>query len=149
MRHFRVVPAATLLVLSASSLAGAQVWYPPYPYYRYAQPESDVRILVKPNEASVYVDGYFAGKVDDFDGTFQRLHVIPGAHEITIYLEGYKSLTEKLYLSPRGTRKIEGTLEKLAPGEPNEPIPTPAEPPPGSNLLPRDRQPPRRVPRTT
>ena len=126
--------------------ADAQFRYPPIQYpYRYTL-ESDLRILVKPKDASVYVDGYFAGKVDEFDGTFQRLHVEPGQHEITIYLEGYRSLKERLYLSSRATRKIEGTLERLGAGEALEPPPVPLDPeerdqPPDSRST---RQPPRR-----
>jgi hypothetical protein len=141
--------------------------YPPYPAYRYAAPESNLRVLVRPKDASVYVDGYFAGKVEEFDGTFERLHVAPGGHEIVVYLEGFRSLRQQLYLNPNATRKIEGTLEKLATGEPLEPIPTPApdmEPPDdrGQDDVPlpqgarprlpdtpdpRDRRPPPRDPR--
>ena len=33
----------------------------------------DVRLMVRPRDAAVYVDGYYAGVVDDFDGVFQRL----------------------------------------------------------------------------
>ena len=40
------------------------------------------------------------------------------AHEIVVYLDGYRSLRQRLYVSPNSTRKIEGTLEKLAAGEP-------------------------------
>jgi hypothetical protein len=83
-----------------------------------------------PKEAAVYVDGYYAGVVEDFDGTFQRLHVEPGTHEIVVYLEGYRSRRERLYLGPNHTRKLEGALEKLAPGQPNEPVPQPVGPPP-------------------
>lgn len=108
----------------------AQFGYPlPYPYGGYWHgPESDLRIDVTPKEASVYVDGYFAGTVDDFDGTFQRLHVLPGEHEIVIHLDGYRSIRERLYLGPNTTRKIVGTLDRLAPGEPSEPAPQPTEP---------------------
>lgn len=123
------VPLLHALLLPPS--AAAQFPYPPYyPGYRYAAPESDLKVDVQPKEAAVYVDGYFAGKVDEFDGAFQRLHVSPGEHEITVYLEGYKSLHEKLYLSPNSTRKIEGSLERLSPGEPPEAMPVPVEPPP-------------------
>jgi hypothetical protein len=83
-----------------------------------------------PKEAAVYVDGYYAGVVEDFDGTFQRLHVEPGTHEVVVYLEGYRSRRERLYIGPNATRKLTGTLEKLAPGEPNEPVPEPSGPPP-------------------
>ena len=98
--------------------ADAQFRYPgPYPYggYRYG-PESDLRIDVTPKEASVYVDGYFAGTVDEFNGTFQRLHVLPGEHEIVIYLDGYRSIRERLYLSPNATRKIVGDAESACAG---------------------------------
>src|SRR5262249_50111827 len=54
--------------------------YPPYYPYRYLAPEASVKFEVKPKEAEVYIDGYYAGIVDDFDGVFQRLHVEPGEH---------------------------------------------------------------------
>lgn len=103
--------------------------YPPPYAYRYGGSESDLRLAVTPREASVYIDGYFAGHVDDYDGMFQRLHVEPGAHEITIHLKGYRSLREKMYLSPNATRKISGKLEPLSAGEPDEPTPVPVNPP--------------------
>ncbi len=102
----------------------------------------------------MYVDGYFAGKVDDFDGTFQRLHVVPGQHEIVIHMGGYRSLREKLYLSSGHTRTIEGVLEPLGPNDPPEPPPVPTgEPAPpemppvrGRGLPPRTPFPPGRMP---
>jgi hypothetical protein len=119
-----------LLSVSVPSTASAQ-WrrYPPYPYpaYRNYQPESSLRLDVKPRDASVYIDGYFAGKVDEFDGKLQRLHVEPGEHEIVVYLDGYRPLTQRLYLSPNGTRTIDGQLEKLAAGDVQPPPPQPSE----------------------
>jgi hypothetical protein len=97
-----------------------------------AGPEAELKIKVEPEEAknaSVFVDGYFAGTVDEFDGAFQRLRVLPGQHEIVVYLEGYRSIKERLYLGPSMSRKLERTMEKLGPGEPNEPKPEPIEPP--------------------
>jgi hypothetical protein len=141
-RHLRV--AAVLLPFLATTLpvpALAQWGYPP---------ESNLRITVKPREASVYVDGYFAGKVDDFDGALQRLHVTPGHHELVIYLEGYRSLKKELYLSPSATRTIAGALEKLAPGETPEPEPKPTETerpgPPPADTYPQPPPPPQRRP---
>ncbi len=126
------VPLVLLVLCAVPGTASAQWRYPPlyppyYPAYRYAGPDSSLRINVKPKYASVYVDGYFAGKVDEFDGTFQRLRVEPGEHEITIYLEGFRSLTQRLYLSPNSTRTIDGNLEKLPAGAPDEPQPRPSE----------------------
>lgn len=138
-RAIRAVPLAALLV-PGTALAQPQsqpqsqpqyppASYPPSPSYQYVA-ESDLHIVVKPREASVYVDGYFAGIVDDFDGTFQRLHTTSGQHEITVYMKGYRSLTRRLYLEPGRARLIEGQLEALAPGEAQEPEPMPLMPPP-------------------
>jgi hypothetical protein len=65
-----------------------------------------VRLLVEPVQTKVYVDGYYAGKVDDFDGMFQRLNLRPGAHDITLKLDGYETHRIKLYLSGEHTIKV-------------------------------------------
>ncbi len=106
-------------------------WGPAYPQYGGYRTAATIRIDVQPRDAQVYVDGYYAGVVDDFDGAFQRLHVEPGGHEIVVYKEGYRSIRERFYLSVNGSQKIAGDLERLAAGESNEPRPAPvAEAPP-------------------
>jgi len=98
----------------------------PYPNGGTAAPDSGVRIQMTPETAAVYVDGYYAGTVENFNGTFQKLKLEPGTHDITIYLEGYRSRHEQVYVGPDSTTKITGTLDKLAPGQPNEPVPQPS-----------------------
>ena len=105
--------------------------YGPYPYRGYGIDRgAAVRLEVTPKEAEVYVDGYYAGVVDDFDGTFQRLHVEPGQHEIELYLDGYRTVKQKVYLAPDNTFKIKYKMEKLAAGEQPEARPQPVNPPP-------------------
>jgi hypothetical protein len=140
---------ASVLLLFASE-ARAQIYPPAYPPpsggYTYAGPESHLRLMITPREAMVYVDGYLAGTVDDFDGTFQRLHVAPGEHELVIYLQGYRTIRQHLYLGPNATRKITEKMEKLAAGEEAERPPPPLPPPPP----PPDQEsgrPPREYPR--
>ncbi len=118
-------------------------WGPyPYPYpYRYYNPDpgAAMRLDVTPHEAEVYLDGYYAGIVNDFDGTFQRLRARPGQHEIVLYLDGYKTVRQKLYLTPRNTIKVKYTMEPLAAGEQPEARPqAPIPPPPqaGQPLMP-------------
>lgn len=48
-----------------------------------------VRIVDAPRDAHVFVDGYYAGVVDDYDGVFQRLNLEAGSHHIEIEAEGY------------------------------------------------------------
>jgi PEGA domain len=94
-------------------------WAPYYPYvtYLYAVPETAVRVEVKPKQADVYVDGYYAGIADDLGGIFKNLRTTPGGHEISIRLAGYKTVNQSIYVEPGSTFKLKLTLDKLAPGE--------------------------------
>ena len=65
-----------------------------------------MRFEVKPKQAQVFVDGYYAGIVDDFDGAFQRLHTPPGAHEIELYMDGYRTARQQVFLPVNDTFKI-------------------------------------------
>jgi len=103
--------------------------FPPYGSYN-IDPGSALRLQVKPHEAEVYVDGYYAGIVDDFDGTFQRLRVRPGQHEIVLYLDGYRTVHQKLLLTRNNTFKVKYTMEPLGAGEQPEARPQPPNPPP-------------------
>ena len=103
-------------------------WYPPY--YGYASyPESSLRLQVEPKETEVFIDGYWAGTVDDFDGFFQRLHLEPGENELELYLAGHRSAKQKVYLQPNATFRVKHTMVALAPGDAPDPRPVP---PPGS-----------------
>jgi hypothetical protein len=100
-------------------------------------------VLVDPVETRVYVDGYYAGVADDFDGLFQRLHVAPGRHEISLKLGGHETHRVRVYVGSGATLKLdhemrEGigeTFEDLTPGGPRETRqsrPSSAPPPPAS-----------------
>jgi hypothetical protein len=98
--------------------------YPPHPRYFY-EPAAELRVQVAPREAEVYIDGYLAGNVDDFDGVFQRLRVPLGEHEVAIYREGYRTITEKMLFRPYQSYHIKQAMQPLAPGEAAEPRPVP------------------------
>ena len=74
-------------------------------------------------ETEVFVDGYYAGSVDDFDGFFQRLHLEPGEHEVTLYLAGHRTERQSVYLQPGRTFRIRHTMEPLPAGSAPEPRP--------------------------
>ena len=65
-----------------------------------------LRIIVDPEKTRVYVDGYYAGVADDFDGILQRLQIPPGRHDITLKLEGYRTQHFKVYVPVDDTIKI-------------------------------------------
>lgn len=109
-------------------------WYPSAAYgypsaaYGVAYDDASLRVQVTPRETEVYIDSYYAGTVDDFDGIFQRLHLESGSHDITLYLDGYRAVHQRIYVQPTGTFRLRYTMQPLAPGEAGEP--RPAEPPP-------------------
>jgi hypothetical protein len=96
-----------------------------YGYRGYSDNGAELRLEVKPKEAQVYVDGYYAGVVDDFDGVFQRLHVSPGDHELVLYLNGYRTVKQNLHLGVNQDSRVKHQMVPVAAGETTEPPPQP------------------------
>jgi hypothetical protein len=71
-----------------------------------------LRLKVKPDTASVYVDGEFVGPVNKFDGIFQKLHVDGGNHRVEIRAPGYQPLTFNVRIEVDHTETYRGELEK-------------------------------------
>jgi len=69
-----------------------------------------VRLKVKPVEAEVYVDGYYAGIVDDFDGVFQKLRLDAGPHRIEMKAPGFETLGVDIRIEPDHTTTYRGNL---------------------------------------
>ena len=70
----------------------------------------ELRLIVSPRSADVYVDGYFAGRVDDYDGIFQALKLEAGAHHIQIVAQGYSPLDFDVRIEPDRKITYRGTL---------------------------------------
>jgi len=127
---------------------GPYPWWGPaaYPYWYFPvyDNRASVRVLAKPKEAAVYVDGFYAGIADDFDGVFQALPLASGGHQIALFLEGYRTVHHNLYLRPGSTLKLRESLEQLPPGVNAEPPPVaPPIPPPPAGSYRAPRTPPR------
>jgi hypothetical protein len=52
-----------------------------------------VALDITPADADVWVDGQYAGKVQDFDGTTQPLTLTPGTHRIEVQAPGYQPMS--------------------------------------------------------
>ena len=88
----------------------------PYEYYGYGSGAAygyyaiapgfvygSVRIVDAPPDAQVFVDGYYAGVVDDYDGVFQHLNLVPGSHRIEIAVHGYEPIGFDVFVQPGQT----------------------------------------------
>jgi hypothetical protein len=93
---------------------------PSYSSHRYGASyrAGQVRVQVQPSQTRVYVDGYYAGVADDFDGLFQRLNVAAGGHDLSLRLDGYQTFNVKLYVPMDDTIKLQHKMQKGA-GEVN------------------------------
>jgi hypothetical protein len=82
------------------------VWAPTWYYngynygYGYGYPVGEIRLQVRPNNAEVYVDGYYAGLVDDFDGSTQGLRLEEGTYHIEIVADGFEPIEFDAQIQP-------------------------------------------------
>jgi hypothetical protein len=72
-----------------------------------------IRLKVKPNDAQVFIDGYYVGVVDSFDGAFQRLGIEAGSHKVEIRAEGYETAELDVMVMPRETVTYKGDLKRI------------------------------------
>jgi hypothetical protein len=101
---------------------------------------ANIKVHATPKDAEVFVDGYYAGIVDNFDGAFQQLNVRPGGHEFVLYREGFRPIHQTVYVQPGSSFTLRHTMVPLGAGETIEPRPAPAAPPPGMPVGPASRQ---------
>jgi len=126
---------------------GPYPWWPrtayPHWYFPVYDNRADLRIIATPKQAAVYVDGFYAGIVDDFDGSFQSLPLPPGGHEVVLYLEGYRTARWKLYLQPGSSMKLRQAMEPLPAAVASErPYVAPPVPPPPTGTFSAPNVPP-------
>src|SRR6185436_12578970 len=53
--------------------------------------QGSLKLKVKPRNAKVYVDGFYVGTVDDFDGASQKLTLNEGRHQVELRAEGFET----------------------------------------------------------
>lgn len=76
-------------------------------------PRGGIKLKVKPVTAEVWVDGYFQGIVDDFDGMFQYLNLPVGQHRVEVKANGYQTLTFDTSIQQRDVISYRGELQPV------------------------------------
>jgi hypothetical protein len=84
--------------------------YGGYPTYDYPHIAGGVRLKIRPRDAQVFVDGHYAGLVDDFDGVFQSLKLEAGGHKIEVRMPGFEDLELDVHVQPGRTLTLEEFL---------------------------------------
>ena len=81
---------------------------------RYARGEQgNLKLKVKPRSAKVYVDGYFVGFVDQFDGAFQKLALNTGRHKVEIKADGFETAEFDVLITASRTVTFQGELKRI------------------------------------
>ena len=116
-RKVVVRPPVRRVVVVGSPWFG--IWGPafyPYGAYAFGGPSTaDVRVQVVPKETEVFVDGYYAGTADDFDGVFQSLELEEGAYHIEIVAPGFAPLQFDVRIMPGRKITYRGDLPHSRP----------------------------------
>jgi hypothetical protein len=71
-----------------------------------------LRLQVEPKDAEVFIDGYYAGEVDDFDGRLQGLSLETGGYNVEIRKDGFETLAFDVRVTPGRTTNYKGELLK-------------------------------------
>jgi hypothetical protein len=87
-----------------------------YGYGGYSgRPYGGVRIDVPQRDAEVYVDGYFVGIVDNFDGVLQQANLEAGPHRIEIRAPGFETIVFDVNVEPGRTITYRSSMRPLRP----------------------------------
>jgi hypothetical protein len=78
-------------------------------------PRGGLKLKVAPADAEVYVDGYYVGRVDDYNGVFQRLELPVGAHRVELRAKGFQAISFEVTIEPRDTISYHGEMQRAQP----------------------------------
>jgi len=71
-----------------------------------------LQLDIEPRRALVYVDGWYAGVVDQFSGYYHHLEVAAGPHTIEILATDYEPLAFDVAISPGRTTTYRASLQR-------------------------------------
>ncbi len=106
---------------------GHRYGYGRYPYRNLRYRASQVEQLgaldfdVKPKKAEIFLDGRSIGTVSQFDGFPDYLWLEKGTYDVTVYLDGHKSLERTYRVYPGLVIDVDGRLAAGASERPEEP----------------------------
>jgi hypothetical protein len=73
-----------------------------------------LQLDVEPRRAVVYVDGWYAGVVDAFNGYYRHLEIGAGWHTLEIVAPDYEPLVVDVMISPNRTATYRSSLNRAA-----------------------------------
>jgi hypothetical protein len=72
-----------------------------------------VRLKINPKQAQIFIDGYYVGIVDSYDGAFQKLSLDGGGHKVEVKADGYEPLQFDVLVTPGETATYKGEMKRI------------------------------------
>jgi len=87
-------------------------WQPQSYYYggNWDHDLGKLRLDIDQRDAEVYINGYYAGVIDEFDGRLQGLRLEPGNYQVEVALPGFEPLQFDVQITPGRTTTYRGSL---------------------------------------
>ena len=82
-------------------------------FERVEQYRGAVKLKIKPRDAEVFVDGAYAGIVDEFDGALQSLKLNSGAYQIEVRKPGFDTLHYDVRVQPDHTVTLKDEMKAV------------------------------------
>jgi len=80
------------------------------PKVQFSATPAEIKLKITPERAAVFVDGEFAGTVNQFSGVGRAMLVSPGNHHIKIDLAGFRPFETDVTLAPKQKISIKADL---------------------------------------
>jgi hypothetical protein len=84
-------------------------------------------LQMQPSTAQVFVDGYYVGMPEDFDGRRGELSLEPGVHKIEVMAPGYENVILDMRIAASQTIRYQNAMKPAAAAAP-QPLVAPAAP---------------------
>jgi hypothetical protein len=72
-----------------------------------------LRLKINPRDAQIYIDGFYVGVVDSYDGAFQKLGLEGGSHKVELKADGYEPLQFDVLVTPGETATYKGEMKRI------------------------------------
>lgn len=82
-----------------------------------SRPIGGLQLDLEPRCAQVFVDGAYAGLVDNFSGYYRHLALPAGLHRLEVFTPGYLPLIFEVTVVPDRTITYRRSLQEAPPGE--------------------------------
>jgi hypothetical protein len=100
IRHSGYAEFSSSVIVEPGKTRNVPIKLRPDPRVTVEATSSEIKLVVKPRRAAVFLNDGYVGHVDEFDGPGQSMVLPPGKYKLKITLPGYQPLETEITLVP-------------------------------------------------